>query len=78
MTWADDTIPVTFGGARYFWLKNPDGSGALAYPEHIDDTGDVKFEHMLSESYAYVFPDGKIIRQGIVIGSVNDLQQQKD
>jgi hypothetical protein len=70
----EDMIPVTLAGIELVWVKNRDGTGALAYPHHVDlGTKDIKLEHVFSESYAHVFQDGTIWRLGSVIGSVGDL-----
>lgn len=67
------SIPVLLKELRLIWLKNPDGTGALAFPHHIDEDGHVMLEHCFSESYAHVCADGCIRRYGTVIGSVGDL-----
>lgn len=69
----EGSIPVLLKGVSLIWLKNSDGTGALAYPEHVDGDGNVKREHAFSESYAHVCNDGCIRRYGAVIGSVGDL-----
>ena len=72
---APDTLHVRLNGRHLVWLKNPDGSGALAYPEHIDADGNVKLAHALtSDSYAQVGEDGLIRRYHQVIGQVGDLE----
>jgi hypothetical protein len=67
-------VRVELFGRRLVWLKDPDGSGALAYPEHLDESGELKPGHALfSLSYAHVFADGTIRRLDKVIGTVADL-----
>jgi hypothetical protein len=67
------SIPVMLKGTRLIWLKDADGTGALAFPEHIDEEGCVKWEHVFSESFAHVCSDGAIRRFGAVIGNISDL-----
>jgi hypothetical protein len=70
----DSDVRVELFGRRLVWLKNPDGSGPLAYPEHMDESGELKLAHaMVSLSYAHVFADGTIRRFNKVIGTVADL-----
>lgn len=64
---------VTFQGNRYIWLKHEDNSGALAYPDHVDDDGEIHLGACFLDSFAHVF-GGKILRYGEVIGSIEDLQ----
>jgi hypothetical protein len=66
-------IPVTLGGVELVWLKNADGGGALAYPNHVDADGHVKIEHVFSDSFAHVNSDGTISRYGARIGTRDDL-----
>lgn len=69
----EGSIPVSFNGESFVWLKNDDGSGALAYPHHIDEGGHVKIMHCLSDSFAHVMSDGAIMRYGSQIGVRDDL-----
>ena len=69
----EGSIRVIFRGQDLVWLKNRDGSGALAYPEHVDADGHVTFGHVLSESFAHVLPDGRIFRHHECIGTVDEL-----
>ena len=71
------TVYVVLDGRDLVWLKDEDGSGALAYPEHIDEAGDVRAEHVLSDSYAHVFPNGEIMRFNQRIGSRDDFQMRE-
>ncbi len=70
------SIPVTFKGEKFVWLKGADGSGALAYPQHIDETGNVKPMFCMSDSYAHVMSDGAIMRYGSQIGTRDDLASE--
>jgi hypothetical protein len=77
MTEKDEaSIPVRLGDVDLVWLKEADGSGALAYPEHVDDDGQVKWDHVFSDSFAHVQSDGTIRRYGATIGSRDDLVQR--
>ena len=69
----NDAIPVTFNGERYIWLKKNDGTGALAYPHHVDEDGYITLDHAMSDSFGHVW-DGKIWRYRKIIGSIDDLQ----
>jgi hypothetical protein len=69
----ENSIPVTFKGENYIWLKNDDGSGALAYPQHVDQDGNVKMEHAFSDSFAHVMSDGAIMRYRTQIGTRDEL-----
>lgn len=72
---AKENIHVRFNGCDLIWLKDDDGSGPLAPPEHIDSDGHVHVRDALcSDSYAHIFSDGKILRYGSEIGSVDDLE----
>jgi hypothetical protein len=71
---APDTVHVRLNGRDLVWLKNLDGGGPLAYPEHVDADGNVKLEHVFSDSYAQVGVDGLIRRHHQVIGQVGDLE----
>lgn len=68
-------IHVELFGRHLVWLKAADSTeGPLAYPEHVDEGGNVKFAHALaSDSYAHVGADRIIRRYQKVIGSVSDL-----
>ncbi len=70
----EGAIPVVFNGERYVWLKKSDGTGPLAYPDHVDEDGYVTIDHMMSDSFGHVMSDGKIWRYREIIGSVDDLQ----
>lgn len=70
----ENSIPVTFKGEPFVWLRNEDESGALAYPQHIDADGNVKMMFCMSDSYAHVTSDGIILRYGAQIGMREDLQ----
>jgi hypothetical protein len=71
-----DVVYVTLNGLDLVWLKGEDGSGALAYPEHIDEDGDVRMEAVFKDSYAHVFEDGEIFRYNERIGSRHDLKMR--
>lgn len=68
-----EAIKVRFNGVDLIWLKDEFGEGALAYPDHVDDTGNIAFQHVMSDSYAHVFSDGTIRRYGQTVGTVKDL-----
>lgn len=71
----EGNVPVVFKGERYVWLKNSDGSGPLAYLHHLDEDGNVKFEHAFtSDSFAHISSSGDIHRYGSKIGTVDDLE----
>ncbi|WP_068018949.1 hypothetical protein [Rhodoplanes sp. Z2-YC6860] len=71
---ADENIRVRFKDQEFIWLKNDDGSGALAYTSHIDSDGHVNIEDAFSsDSFAHVI-DGEIWRYRRVIGRVEDLE----
>ena len=70
------TVYVVLDGRDLVWLRNEDGSGALAYPEHIDEDGEVRMEAVFKDSYAHVFPNGEIMRFNQRIGSRDDLQMR--
>ena len=69
----EKSIPVLFQGEPFVWLMNDDGSGALAYPQHVDETGNVKPMFCTSSSYAHVMSDGSVMCHGVQIGTRNDL-----
>jgi len=71
----ENSIPVTFRGEPFVWLRNEDESGALAYPQHIDSDGHVKLMFVTSDSYAHVQSDGSIMRYGTQIGTRDELQR---
>jgi hypothetical protein len=64
------------GHGSFWWLKNTDGSGALAPKEHCSEVGEVQLHAMFEDSYAQVFADGRIKRYGRVIGHRDDLKVQ--
>jgi hypothetical protein len=75
---AEDTdrtrnIPVALKGQRLVWLKDDDTpNGPLAYPEHLDENGDIRASALGAASYAHIF-DGVIKRYNRVIGTIDDL-----
>lgn len=69
----EKNIPVIFEGEPFIWLRNEDGSGALAYPQHVDESGHIKRMFCFSESFAHVMADGAILSRGAEIGTRNDL-----
>ncbi len=74
MATSEENIPIRFAGHDLMWLKNEDGSGALAPYEHLDKDGHVNaYDAFCSDSYAHVI-DGKIWRYGECVGTVDDLE----
>ena len=67
-------IKIVFEGTEYWWLREKDGSGALAPLHHCDDLGNVE---VFEDSFAHVFENGKILRYGIEIGTRDDLTEAK-
>lgn len=67
----DGNYRVKLGEHQLWWLKNSDGTGALAYPSHCDSEGNVI---VLADSYAHVCNGGVIRRYGKNIGTVDDLE----
>ena len=65
-------VRVMFQGKPYVFLKEDDGTGALAYPEHCDAAGKVR---TIAESFAHVVPGGRIMRHRRQIGVVADLTE---
>jgi hypothetical protein len=74
---ADSVVYVTLNGVDLVWLRNEDGSGALAYPEHIDEGGHVTIEAVFEDSYAHVFRGGQIMRYNTRIGWRDDLKMRE-
>lgn len=67
-------IYVELFGRRLVWRKAADSTeGALAPPEHIDEVGNLRLEHVFSLSFAHVGADGIIRRRRKAIGTVADL-----
>ena len=66
-------IKVKFRGRDLVWLRNPDGSGPLALPEHLRPDGSVLADALMSDSYAHVFPDGVVRRYLEEIATVEEL-----
>lgn len=69
-----EKIHVRFKENLLIWLKDDDGSGALAPLHHVDMDGNVKLECVFEDSYAHVFEDGSIMRYGQIIGEISDLE----
>ena len=68
-------IHVRFQGHELIWLKDENGSGALAPLEHIDDDGHVNmYDAFCSDSYAHISSDGSIWRYREQIGTISDLE----
>lgn len=70
------SIRVRLNGVDLWWLRNADGSGALAPADHCDDMGQINGIEtaLFDDSYAHVMPDGTIWRYRREIGDVTDLQ----
>lgn len=64
-------VRVRLDGVELWWLKNGDGSGALAPLDHCNDAGEVE---VFADSYAYVTSDGRILRYHEEIGHRDDLE----
>jgi len=71
--WEATAIRCNLHGTALVWLKETDGSGALAYPHHVEDDGQVNVEGLLNDSFGHVTIDGKIMRYREQIGTVDDL-----
>jgi hypothetical protein len=70
------SIKVKFQGAEYWLLCDADGDfGALAFLEHCDERGQITLESALADSFAHLFPDGRLIQYGRQIGTREDLEQ---
>lgn len=62
------------GHGTFWWMKNTDGSGALAPREHCSEVGQLHTEAMFADSYAHVFANGLIKRYGQVIAHRDNLK----
>lgn len=71
------SVRVKFEGVEYWLMCEPDGDfGALAPIEHCNAEGHIDtLEHALSESFAHLFPDGRLMRHGQQIGTREDLER---
>ena len=71
---SDRAIRVSFRGRDLVWLREPDGSGALAPPDHVDEAGNVTLAAGLGGlSWAHVAADGTIWRYNQPIGHRDEL-----
>lgn len=69
-----DGIPVELPGhGKFWWIREPDNSGALAPHDHCTESGNLIFEALFGDSYAHVYPDGTIKRYNSTIGHRDDL-----
>lgn len=74
---AERDIRVRFRGREFVWLREADGGGALAYPEHLDQRGELNpSDALFSDSFAHVV-DGVIWRHHEPIGVVAELEEVK-
>lgn len=68
-------MKIEFKGNQYVFLgKDLNESGALAYLEHCDENENIRFEHVLSESFAHYYPKSGIFRFGKKIGDWEDIK----
>jgi hypothetical protein len=71
------SIKVRFQGVTYWLLCEPDGDyGPLAFLEHCDERGKINgLDSALSDSFAHLFPDGRLMQYGRQIGTREDLER---
>jgi hypothetical protein len=71
------SVRVRFQGTEYWLLCDPDGDfGALAPLHHCDEAGQVNsLEAVFEGSFAHVYRDGRILKQGQQIGVREDLER---
>lgn len=72
------SVRVKFQGTEYWLLCDSDGDfGALAPLDHCNEEGHVvDFETaVFADSFAHLFPDGRLMRYGKQIGTREDLER---
>lgn len=58
----------------YFFGEKLEDGGPLAFPNQVDESGNLKLEHVFSESFAHLFSDGIIRKHGKEIGTIKNIK----